>query len=81
MRTHGQHTLYLDLSDNEVSNWPGTLSFEVLEAKRGGHNWTGHRWDVWFDFEGDRWHGVTYGHQTMVCHVKRTKTPTRRAIV
>ena len=56
----------------KVTNWPGTLEFKA-GGKIGRHNFAGVRYDVWFVFEGYVWHGVTYGNDTQICHVKRTK--------
>lgn len=57
-----------------VINWPGTLRFPLLSLRRGSHNMTGLRWDVWFNGpDGHVWHGVNYGtHDLVYCkHTKR----------
>jgi hypothetical protein len=62
MRETGKAVLYL--TDHEVTNWPGTLRFPVLERRRSYHNMAGRngRTDVWFkDEQGNRWHGVNIG--------------------
>lgn len=57
-----------------VTNWPGTLAFPC-HVKRGRHNITGVRYDVWFTGpDGKPWHGVTYGDMTQLCHCKRVQT-------
>lgn len=55
-----------------VTDWTGLLRFPAGD-KRGGHNMTGVRYDVWFTFEGQTWHGVSYGDNTQVCHCRRVK--------
>jgi len=57
----------------KVSNWPGTLSF-IGAYSIGRHNFAGKRYDVEFTGpDGFKWHGVTYGDMTQICHCKRTK--------
>lgn len=83
MSADGRYTLYL--SDTgpirphgscgmaKVTNWPGTLRF-IGRYSVGRHNIAGKRYDV--DFvgpDGHIWHGVTYGDDTQICHVRRTK--------
>lgn len=80
MRETGRYTLYLcnhakgmsSPTRYYLSNWPGTLTLPVRYS-RGKHNMAGTRIDVWFNFDGHVWHGVQYGEDTMICHVKRTK--------
>jgi hypothetical protein len=86
MVEHGRITLYLTLAARPqawggltragtVSNWPGTLNLGFdLPVTLGRHNIAGRRYDVWFDGpDGHKWHGVTYGDNTQICHCKRTK--------
>lgn len=51
-----------------VTNWPNTMSFEVAPTK-GRHNMAGCRYDVWFSVGQNRFHGVTYGDMTQICHI------------
>ena len=80
MREDGRITLYLspDLEINpqawKVTNWPGTLRFPVGRLHKGRHNIAGTRYDVWFMFDNQTWHGVQYGENTQVCHCKRVKS-------
>ena len=81
MREHGKNTLYLVKTTKQetglpfyhITNWPGSLSFDITNRRVGRHNIAGVRYDVWFVFEGFYWHGVTYGDNTQLCHCKRTK--------
>jgi hypothetical protein len=76
----GRATLYLTIERPElykqgyrsgkVSNWPGSLEIPVF-YRRGRHNITGCRFDVWFTFKGQNWHGVQYGENTQICHCRR----------
>lgn len=89
MRERGRIALYLSPRSQEerdaghysathkVTNWPGSLVFLVYGSRRGWHNWAGPRYDVWFTFEGEEWHGVQYGDNTQIVHCKRTKRKAR----
>lgn len=80
MRNQGRITLYLttkpDLGgsygDAEISNWPGSLKLRGRYHK-GRHNIARTRYDVWFTFEGNNWHGVQYGDNTQLVHCKKVK--------
>ena len=81
MDNHGKISLYLCKKDgkNVVTNWPGTLSFDVRETRIGMHNLAGKRTDVWFiDHNHDKWHGVSYGDFTQLCHCRRLNDPEQR---
>ncbi len=57
-----------------ISNWPGSLKFNLFHIRLGYHNIVRWRYDVWFNGpDGFKWHGVTYGDNTQLCHCKRTK--------
>ena len=56
-----------------VSNWPGTLKIRCSTPRKGRHNIAGSRYDIWFDYMGMEFHGVQYGENTQVCHIKRIK--------
>lgn len=57
----------------EVVNWPGTLRFRT-QFKRGKHNMTGSRIDVWFrDHLNNKWWGVNYGEWTEIVHCTKLK--------
>lgn len=75
MDRDGKATLYLVKRDGQhfVTNWPGTLSLRA-GVQTGRHNIAGRRYDAWFKWRGQQWHGVTYGDNTQICHCKRTKT-------
>lgn len=75
MRETGKAVMYLGRrgEGQEVLNWPGSLRLPVQGTKTGRHNIAGKRYDVWFQFEGQAWHGVQYGDFTQICHCKRVK--------
>jgi len=79
MRKDGRTTLYLvketrnGLHLHKLTNWPGSLEIGVNYYRRGHHNIARTRYDVWFTFEGDEWHGVQYGEMTQICHCRRLK--------
>ena len=73
MRETGKFTLYLiqDVWRAHLSDWTGLFTIPINAIKVGKHNKAGKRYDVWFTFEGEKWHGVTYGDMTQLCHIKR----------
>jgi len=77
MSENDKITLYLTQATTgrwRVTNWPGTLRFRVDETRKGKHNITGTRYDVWFtDREGNRWWGVSYGENSQLCHCRKLK--------
>ena len=56
----------------EITNWTGTFRIPVFISK-GRHNFAGVRYDCKFEFNGHRFHGVCYGNDTQVCHIKCLK--------
>lgn len=82
MRSTGRATLYLvggtrllnkESQPYEITNWPGSLRFRPTRVSKGYHNIARTRYDAWFIFEGDYWHGVSYGENTQILHCRRTK--------
>lgn len=71
MRETGRATLYL--AGENVTNWLGSLKIRVMRQTEGRHNIAGVRYDVWFRFEGESWHGTQYGDFTQIVHCKRIK--------
>jgi hypothetical protein len=73
MDEHGKIALYYD--GHKVTNWPGTLHFQLLSIHHGRHNIAGSRVDLWFKDHNRRiWHGVQYGNNTQVIHCRRLKS-------
>lgn len=75
MIDNGSICLYLtcEKTKGTISNWPGTLSFTAYITV-GRHNIAGNRYDAWFTGpDGKKWHGVTYGDNTQICHCKKIK--------
>lgn len=60
--------------NGKLTDWGGFLSIPINRIKRGGHNIAGCRYDVWFTFGGREWHGVTYGDNTQICHIRAIKS-------
>ena len=58
--------------DNYVTNCLGTLKIRVY-PKKGRHNIACYRYDVWFAVGKNSFHGVNYGENTQICHVKCLK--------
>jgi len=76
MREHGKIALYLvqdKTGSNRITNWPNSLSFPVNHIRKGRHNIASCRYDCWFSFEGQQWHGVQFGDNTQIIHCKRIK--------
>ena len=55
-----------------VSNWPGSFNIRVYPRK-GRHNIAGVRYDFWFEFGNNAFHGVQYGDNTQVAHIRCLK--------
>ena len=55
-----------------ISNWPGSLKISCYYRK-GWHNMAQVRHDVWFTFNGKKFHGVQYGYNSELCYIKRVK--------
>lgn len=76
MSRDGKTTMYFTHKSGEqsyVGNWPGSLKIDC-RVRVGNHNMAGRRYDVWFTGpDGKKWHGVTYGDNTQLCHCKRMK--------
>jgi hypothetical protein len=72
----GRGVLYLVEKDGrrELTDWPGVFRVPVLACHIGRHNFASKRYDVWFRMPSDPfiWHGVTYGDNTQICHIRRT---------
>ena len=75
MRHDGKIVLYLVKHNDkyEITNWPGSLVIPVSYMRIGRHNIAGKRYDVWFWFEEQLWHGVSYGDNTQICYCKQNK--------
>lgn len=75
MESTGKATLYLvrekDGTDY-VTNWPGTLKLHA-NVRVGRHNFARRRYDAWFRYRGELWHGVQIGDNTQIIRCKRTK--------
>lgn len=58
----------------EITNWPGSLRYNILSWSRGSHNWAIPRYDVWFIGPDDQiWYGRHQGINTQLIHCKKTK--------
>ena len=71
----GEET-YLYLSKDRVTNFPNTLNIPVISKRIGRHNIAQIRTDVWFAYAGNMFHGVCYGYDSEILHVKRIKNNT-----
>jgi hypothetical protein len=72
----GKRTILYDCGE-ALTNWPGTFSVFPHHRKVGRHNIAGKRCDMWFYLDGPQgehfYHGVRYGDETQVVHVRRLK--------
>jgi len=68
--------LYLSSCGEEgmwyICNWPGSFKIRVFPDK-GKHNLAGCRYDVRFKYKEHEYHGIKYGDNTDICHVRRLK--------
>ena len=67
--------LYLVVRNNvwRVNNFTGLLSLPVYRIKFGRHNFAGIRYDFWFIYYKQKYHGVVYGDDTQLAKVTRVK--------
>jgi hypothetical protein len=67
--------LYLVLKDGsyEVTNWPGTLHIRCGIPVKRHHNLAGYAYHTWFWCGDYRYHGIQYGDNTQICHVRRVR--------
>lgn len=56
-----------------VVNWPGTLKIKPRYQRTGKHNIARIRIDFWFTFNGNNFHGVRYGDNTEIAHIRKIK--------
>lgn len=70
MKETGKAVLYL--SNGVITNWPETLRINA-RVQRSRHNVARYRYDAWFKFSGENWHGVQYGENTQIIRCKRVK--------
>lgn len=56
-----------------VTNWPGSFKIRVFPRK-GYHNIAGVRYDFWFWFGHNIFHGVRYGNNTEIAHIRCLKS-------
>ena len=55
-----------------VGNWPGSFKIRVYPRK-GKHNIARVRYDFWFTFGKNEFHGVRYGNDTEIAHIRCLK--------
>ena len=73
MKAEGRGVLYYEDGKNRLTNWDGSLVIPVSYSKHSRHNMSrSGRWDLWFEFDGGRWHGVNIGDMQLT-RVKRLK--------
>lgn len=59
---------------DKLTNWPGSLTFEILSWSKGDHNWNIDRYDLWFKGPDNRvWYGRFQGSWTQLTYCRRTK--------
>lgn len=62
--------LYWD--GKEVTNWPGSLRIKPNSTRKGRHNIAGSREDVWFYIDNQCYHGIQYGNNSQILHIKKS---------
>jgi hypothetical protein len=66
-------TFIMYFDGKQVMNWPGSFKQTVTRVHAGRHNIAGKRYDFYFFVNRKPFHGVTYGDNTQIAHVKRIK--------
>jgi len=57
----------------EIINWPSTLKITPTYIRKGRHNIAGTRQDVYFVFRGLNFHGIQYGNNSEIIHIRKIK--------
>lgn len=55
-----------------VTNWPGSFKIPVCPSM-GYHNIAGDRYDFWFSVGDHKFHGVRYGKNAEIAHIRCLK--------
>lgn len=68
---------YMNTRTKLITNWSGTFQLAVTTIKvskaKVPNGLTINRYDTWFVYEGNKYHGVQYGDNTMIVHIIRRK--------
>jgi len=81
LKKNGRGILYLTCVKTDcdqhydVHDWMGNIVYRNASISKSFHNFCGRngRTDVWFTFDGSRWHGVNIG-DNQILRVKRLKS-------
>jgi hypothetical protein len=70
-------TMYLTMEGGKakVTNWPASFVIPVGYVAKGRHNFARVRYDVWPRINGREFHGVQYGDNTQICHLRCVSAP------
>lgn len=76
LKATGRGVLYLSgpAGSQVISQWAGDLKIHPYHVRQSWHNMAGRngRTDIWFSFDGSRWHGVNIG-DNQILRVRRCK--------
>lgn len=69
-----QYVTASHLIPDQLTNWPGSLRFNIVSWSKGDHNWGIDRYDLWFKGPDNRvWYGRFQGSWTQLTYCKSTK--------
>lgn len=69
----GKEKMLLYWDGKNIINWPSTLKISPYYVAKGRHNIAGKREDIYFNFEGNKYHATQYGDMSQIAHVRKTK--------
>jgi len=55
-----------------IVNWPASLVIKPYYTTKGRHNMAGTREDIYFRFNGFKYHAVQYGKNSQIAHIRKT---------
>lgn len=55
---------------HKLTNWPGSFVLGVTHVRKGRHNIARTRYDFWITFADKSFHGVQYGENSQIAHVR-----------
>lgn len=56
-----------------VCNWPASFIVPVRVPVKGLHNIARYRYDIWFSYEGNKYHGTQYGDNSEIVRIRKVK--------
>ncbi len=56
-----------------IINWPSSLVIKPYYTTKGRHNIARIREDIYFNFNGNKFHATQYGNNSQIAHIRKIK--------